>query len=61
MSKVYIKGMKMPKNCKECKLFNIDYDVALGRDVEICEAENLIIMCDPRKDKMDWCPLREEK
>ena len=61
MSRVYIKGLKMPKNCAECKLHNIDYDVALGRDVEVCEATNLIIMCDPRKDKMAWCPLREEK
>lgn len=58
---IAIKDMEMPKSCAECKFRNIDYDVALGIDVEVCEAENLIIMCDARKDKMDWCPLKECK
>lgn len=32
MSKVYIKGMKMPKSCKECPFFRVD-----SESVDVCD------------------------
>ena len=53
---VYIKGMKMPKNCEECPCsywtegVHHDYCQAVGYDTEIHYGE---------KDRPQWCPLTE--
>lgn len=55
MMGVYIKGMKMPKNCCECWFME-------GADEWCCAHRGRYLEPDYRygiKDKPDWCPLVE--
>ena len=59
MSEVLIKGMEMPKNCRECNFCNeTNLEGYLWFDF-YCRAKDKSFDLDKNKDKPDWCPLVE--
>ena len=54
---VGIKGMKMPKNCLECKLFHFYFDLNVVVHC-VCKCRNMEIYGDLDKIN-DLCPLIE--
>lgn len=51
MAGVYIKGMKMPECCEDCKLFNMEYDA--------CNYTNCSVGYEYSNKRMEDCPLVE--
>lgn len=51
MAGLYIKGMKMPECCDDCKLFNMEYDA--------CNYTNCSVGYEYSNKRMDDCPLVE--
>ena len=56
---VIIKGMEMPKNCRECNFCSeINFEGYLWFDF-YCRAKDKEFDLDKNKDKPNWCPLVE--
>ena len=49
---VMIKGMEMPKSCKDCPCKTADAFGGLG-----CQATGYIPLMKANQDRPDWCPL----
>ena len=56
---VLVRGMEMPKNCRECNFCNeLNFEGYLWFDF-YCRAKDKSFDLDKNKDKPDWCPLIE--
>ena len=56
---VFVKGMEMPKGCRECNFCNeINFEGYLWFDF-YCRAKDKSFDLDKNKDKPNWCPLVE--
>ena len=55
---VAIKGLEMPKCCKECPLFHFYFDIE-GVMHFICKYRNMEMCGDLENKRNDFCPLIE--
>lgn len=54
MADLLIKGMEMPKNCRECRF---GLDSGLGKDMMLCRVIQGIVGVNKKSGKTDCCPL----